>query len=352
MQISRNVSLASYTSFGTGGPCEVFAVAKTVEDLREIIATQPRPFWILGRGANSLISDKGLPGTAIHIELSAITFEDDGLAVAEAGVIWDTLVKKAVERELWGLELMSGIPGTVGAAVAGNIAAYGQAVSDALKWVEVIDYNEPSPGIQKMQPEDIDLSYRSSAFTRGNHDSAVIVRAAFALSKSQTKPLRYASALRVAEEQNLDVQTLDGLRKIILATRAKAGSLLDTAHQQKTAGSFFKNPYIQADQLDMILAHEERSVSREQILQQNRIHGGDTLRVSAALVLLAAGFHRGQSWGPVRLHPAHVLKIENTGGATSQQIHDVAQHVIATVKEKLGIDLEPEVRFLGDFNTG
>jgi UDP-N-acetylmuramate dehydrogenase len=350
MQISKNVSLASYTSFGTGGLCEVFAVADTVDDLREIIATQPRPFWILGKGANSLISDKGLPGTTIHIKLSAITFEDDGLAIAEAGVLWDTLVGKAIEHELWGLELMSGIPGTVGAAVAGNIAAYGQAVSDTLKWIEVIDYNKTSLGIQKMQPEEADLGYRRSGFTKGNRDSMIIVRTAFALSKSQTKPLRYESALRVAEDQNLDTQTLDGLRKIIMATRAKAGSLLDAAHQQKTAGSFFKNPYVQADQLDMILAYEEHSVAREQILQQNRIHGGDTLRVPAALVLLAAGFHRGQSWGSVRLHPEHVLKIENTGGATSQQIYHVARHIIAAVKEKLGIDLEPEVRFLGEFN--
>ena len=82
----------------------------------------------------------------------------------------------------------------------------------------------------------------------------------------------------------------------------------------------------------------------------NQVHGGAQMRVSAAHVLLAAGFSRGQTWGPVRLHPDHILKIENTGGATAQNIYDVAMEIQRTVLDKLSIELSPEVRFLGEFN--
>ena len=92
------------------------------------------------------------------------------------------------------------------------------------------------------------------------------------------------------------------------------------------------------------------SIKREDLLRQNIIHGGDKSRVSAAHVLLAAGFARGQTWGNVRLHPDHILKIENIGNASAQEIYDVVQNIISTVQQKLGITLEPEVRFLGDFS--
>jgi UDP-N-acetylmuramate dehydrogenase len=106
---------------------------------------------------------------------------------------------------------------------------------------------------------------------------------------------------------------------------------------------------VDESQVQKILEHEEFKVSREQLLRQNVIHGGDKTRVSAAHVLLAAGFERGQTWGEVRLHPNHILKIENTGNATAQEIYDVVQIILGTVEQKLGIKLEPEVRFLGEF---
>ena len=103
------------------------------------------------------------------------------------------------------------------------------------------------------------------------------------------------------------------------------------------------------NQVDAIIAHDESGISRQQLLRQNQIHGGSSVRVSAAHVLLAAGFRRGQSWGKVGLHPDHILKIANLGGASAQEIYDVIQMIIQTVQKKLGITLEPEVRFLGDF---
>jgi UDP-N-acetylmuramate dehydrogenase len=178
----------------------------------------------------------------------------------------------------------------------------------------------------------------------------IVTSAVFGLSPHETTKLEYESATRIADEHGIDYTTLQGKRETIMLAREKAGSLLDKAHPQKTAGSFFKNPIVTVEQAERIMQYEEFGVSTKQISRQNAIHGGSTTRVSAAHVLLAAGFKRGQTWGPVRIHPDHILKIENTGGASSQQIYDVALEIVQTVKSKLGIDIEPEVRFMGDFS--
>ncbi len=350
MHISQNVDLSDFTSFKTGGKSEVFAVAKNSDELIEVITTQPKPFWLLGTGANSLISDKGLPGTTIQIQLQAMEFKDDHTVEVESGVVWDELVIKAIEMKLWGLELTSGIPSSVGAAVVGNIAAYGQAVSDSLLWVDVIDTSQPTPAPKRLMASDLEFDYRTSVFSKNYNNSIIILKCCFQLSPTQTKELSYESALKIAATENLDIHTLDGCRQTIMLAREAAGSLLDAKHAQRTAGSFFKNPVVTEEQAEFIMSFEERPVTKEQIMNQNRTHGGSSLRVSASHVLLAAGFERGQAWGPVRLHPDHILKIENIGGATSQQIYDVAQEIIHTVKTKLDVDLVPEVRFLGDFS--
>ena len=350
MRIEKNVDLSKFTSFGTGGPAEVFAVAQSADDVVSIITEQPKPLWLLGTGANSLISDKGLPGTTLQMRLNDVTFDDSNVVIAESGVLWDDLVQQSIDRDLWGLELTSGIPSSVGAAVVGNIAAYGQAVSDTLKWIDVIDYGHTSPAPRRMNLDELEFEYRSSIFSRSNYNKIIILRCAFQLSRQKTQELEYEWAINVANAHNLDPNDLTQRRKIIMTTREEAGSLLDKTHVQKTAGSFFKNPTVRSEQVAHIATFEERPITRQRVLEQNKIHGGAEQRISAGLVLLAAGFRRGQSWGNVRLHPKHILKIENTGAATSQEIYDVAQEIIQVVKVKLDVDLTPEVRFFGEFN--
>lgn len=136
-----------------------------------------------------------------------------------------------------------------------------------------------------------------------------------------------------------------------METRRRSDSLFnDSAVGPWTAGSFFKNPVVDESQIEAIIANEEvAGKTKEQILRQNQIHGQNQARVSAAHVLLAAGFKRGQTWGQVRLDLEHVLKVENMGAATAQEIYAVVQEIIHTVKEKLGVTLVPEVRIMGEF---
>lgn len=347
-----SVPLAPLTSLAVGGQAEQFFVIATSDELLQTLSeTQAQQLWLLGYGSNVLISDAGLPGVTLLVRTQDIVLEGNML-IADAGVWWDDLVSRAISSQFWGLELMSAIPGGVAAAIVGNIAAYGQAVVDTLAWVEVFD--RTTGKTRRIQSKELGLTYRFSNFQTPEFKSLVILRAAFKLSESPINVLEYQAALDVALAQGYDVNTLEGRRHTVIDTRTAAGSLWDYRAPETymhTAGSFFRNPMVTDEVADQLMTYDETGRTADNLRKMNQIHGGAGKRISAAHVLLAAGFHRGQTWGPVRLHPDHILKLENTGGATAQQIYDVAQEIIQTTKDKLGVDLVPEVRFLGAFNA-
>lgn len=349
MHTETSYPLAPLTSFKSGGAADDAII---LDDVSQFDAALDRaggtPFYFLGFGSNSLISDEGLRGTTFVLRTGVIRHEGE-LIVADAGVWWDDLVQYAIEHSLWGIECMSAIPGGVGAAVVGNIAAYGQAVADCLVWIELCDTT--SGVCRKVEAGELALTYRSSGLLQSNR-SLVVLRAAFQLSPSPTKDIEYESALVIAREHGFDTATLQGRRDTIIKARAAAGSLWDFRDDdaERTAGSFFRNPLVDRDTAERIMSYDETGKSLELLKKMNQVHSGESSRVSAAHVMLAAGFHRGQTWGNVRLHPQHVLKIENAGQATSQQIYHVAEEIIRTVKAKLGVALEPEIRFLGNFD--
>jgi len=350
MDPTLNAPLASLTSLAVGGPAEKLYTCTTQEELDAALAAAAgEQIWVLGYGANVLISDAGLPGSTLLVRTTGIRREGNTITV-DAGVWWDDLVQFAIGENLWGLELMSAIPGGVGAAIVGNIAAYGQAVADTLQWVDVFDTT--SRETRRLTTEELGLSYRFSSFQTDELKDMIILRATFALNDQPAKEVAYQTALDVAQEFGHDLNTLDGRRQTIIETRRRAGSLWDYRSpdaQMRTAGSFFRNPMVDAEKAEQLMSYDETGRSLELLKKMNQVHGGSGTRVSAAHVLLAAGFNRGQTWGKVRLHPDHILKLENTGGATAQDIYNVAMEIVRTVQEKLGVELKPEVRFLGEF---
>ena len=346
MKQHKDVPLAPHTSLKVGGRAENLIELEKEDNLLEFLNKNLKEkLWILGSGTNSLISDEGLSGLVVINNSGGIFFEDQNVT-AQSGVNWDELVKFTISKDLYGMELMSGIPGGVGAAIVGNIAAYGQKIADSFVSARVFDLNTNK--IKKLTHTDLKFDYRSSALANKNNH-LVILEATFKLSKTPKTQLEYESALNVAKQLKIVPHNLKERRKIIMETRKRAGSLLASNNHHATAGSFFKNPLVNKTQVDSILSFEESSISKEQLLRQNKLHSGNSVRVSAAHVLLAAGFSRGQQWGNVRLHPDHILKIENTGKATAQEIYDVVQFITGTVRSRLKIKLEPEVRFLGSY---
>ena len=346
MNILHHEPLAPYTSLRVGGPAETLVMTKTYDETVEALRQADGPVWFLGYGCNALISDEGLPGTTIMWRGGEIRVEDT-LLIADAGVWWDGLVTTAIEHNLWGVELMSEIPSSVGGAVMGNIAAYGQQISDTLEWIEL--YDTATREIARVPRADIEMTYRQSSLQSEPHH--LVLRAAFRLSPERTKPLTYDTALMIADELGLDHTSLSHCRDIIIETRRRGGSIYHPGEPvtEHTAGSFFKNPMVSVDQAKELAAFDESGKTLERIINQSIVHGGNAQRASAAHVLLAAGFHRGQRWDHVELHPSHVLKLATLDGATAREVYDVTQEIVSTVKDKLAIDLEPEVKFLGEF---
>lgn len=350
MQIQEDIPLAPLTSFRTGGHAKkLITITNTSEIESALDEKKDGPLWILGYGTNVLISDHGLPGTTLLMRNNSIELNDLEL-IADAGGWWDDTVKLTLKQNFWGIELMCGIPGSVGAAVSGNVAAYGQSASNSLKWVEVI--NITNHQVQKIESKNLGLNYRTSDFYTDKLKDHVILRACFKLEPKQTQKLEYQSALNIAKLNNLNPNDLHQRQKIIMKAREAAGSLYFPSQntQHHSVGSFFKNPLVSQEKAEYVISFEENKLSKNQIKRQNKIHGGNQARVSAAHIMLAAGFRRGQTWGNVRLHPDHLLKLENIGGASAQEIYNVSSEIIQTVKDKLDIDLEPETRFLGKFD--
>lgn len=339
-------SLAPLTAFGVGGRAARFGRAQTSRQLVEALADNPPPpVRLLGQGTNLLVADGPLPGTVISV--TSPNYSIVGPVVwAEAGLGWDRLVSLTVARGLWGLELLSGIPGTVGAAAAINISAYGQSLADNLVGVEVYDPDSSRQRLLAYYPTD--WGYKRSP-VRGQF----VTRVGWRLGRRPTTRLLYPSALTFAKQKGLKTNRLDDRRRIILGVRAQAGAIYSPGgvDSAKTCGSYFKNPVVPRRQLRQLLAFDESGHSRRALKRMNRLHGGGSTRVSAALVLLAAGFFRGQIFGRVRLHPDHVLKLENYQQASAKEIYQAGAEIQAVVLAKLGIRLEPEIAFWGDFSA-
>lgn len=343
MQIRENVLLAPLTSFQVGGSAEQIAKISKIEEIKT--DSLPEHFWVLSGGTNCVISDSGLPGLVLHISGRGKITVDDQSIIADSATSWDDVVKTAIDNNLWGIELMSAIPGNVGAALLGNIAAYGQKFADVFEWAEILNRGK----VRRLETSDVDFEYRKTNLQA--QKDLLVLRVGLKLASQPTTEIVYSKALDAAKDLSLTPNSLNDRRKIITEARSRAGAIYNPIDpdREKTAGSFFKNPLVDAGQAIELAKFEEFGKSASQISSQNKVHGGDQQRISASHVLLAAGFKRGQSWGAVRLHPQHILKIENTGGATASQIYDVAHEIMTTVKQKLGIELEPEVKFLGQF---
>ena len=186
--MQQNISLADFCTFKTGGLAKYFVVVKNIEGLKQAVnfATQNSlPVFVLGCGSNLLISDEGVYGLIIKIEMKGIEFEELNTNTVQvsagAGEIWDELVEKCVEKGLYGLENLSLVPGTVGASVVQNIEAYGGRVQDVVDWVEVFDIKTNE--IKKIPKENCEFGYKDSIFKKESGENLVVVRVGFSLKK-------------------------------------------------------------------------------------------------------------------------------------------------------------------------
>jgi UDP-N-acetylmuramate dehydrogenase len=338
MKIEENVSLREMTTMKVGGKARYFCRVKNQEELKEALAfvrSEQIPFEIFGGGSNVLVKDEGFAGMVIKNEMKGISFVDmsDGTIEAKvgAGEEWDAFVKLAVEKGLYGLENLSGIPGTVGAAPVQNIGAYGVEVKDVIVGVEVFDTKHDETDF--IANEDCHFGYRESIFKTPEGKQYFIERVVFKLRKNGKLRTDYKDIQKYLEKSGKSEFTLQALRAAVLEIRS--GKFPDLS-KVGTAGSFFKNPIISRDKFQNLLQKFPNLPSFDM--------GEAGIKIPLAWILDNVCDMKGRTKGDVGLHDAQPIVLVNHGKATAEEIHAFASHVAHVVKEKTDIDIEWEVQ--------
>ena len=340
--------LAELTTMRVGGtPAEIY-VAKTRDDLVEHTLNVWRSgedWLILGGGSNLVIADDVSDLQVIKVEnmgIEPVRNKDESRVVVrvQAGEDWDGFVAHTVKAGLAGIEAMSGIPGTVGAAPVQNIGAYGQELSDCLVRLEFVDYETQE--IAVLEAKDLQFGYRDSAIKRGR--PGLITWVEFELQKLDglSRPLystQIAADLGVAMGAQVP---LKDVRDSVLKLRARKGMLLDSKDADSVScGSFFTNPIV-SDKVARTLPSDAPKYESEE-------DDGLTVKLSAAWLIENAGIERGFriAGSKAAISSKHTLAITNTGGATAQEVLQLAEYVQMRVSNKYAINLVPEPNLIG-----
>ena len=332
--------LRDFTSLRVGGPAKNFVEAHNEEEIiAALIAAGDSPVLILGGGTNLLISDQGFAGTVIHITNNSLVAEVDACSGATltigAGENWDDFVALTIERGFAGLETLSGIPGTIGAAPIQNIGAYGHEVAEFITRVRT--YDRKAKAIKTFTNLECEFEYRSSLFKK-NPGQFIILDVQFQIRIGDSSdPITYLELAKKLDVQMGDKAPVNAVRKAVLELRASKGMLLSPDdHDSWSAGSFFTNPVVSQQAADAL-----PDAAPKWPLIDGRV------KISAAWLIENAGIHKGDEVGGARISTKHVLALTNSGDATATDLIELAKIAQAKVYEKFAIKLEPEVNLVG-----
>lgn len=305
---SQNVLLASLTTLGIGGPARFFVEVYNTSNLKLAVTNAKKlkiPFLVIGSGSNLLVNDKGYKGLIIKNSSNGIVIQDQKFTV-KSGTILQKLVNTANKYGFAGLEKLTGIPGTVAGGIYGNAGAYGETISDHLVRVFVFDGRKT----YWMKNKQCDFEYRESGFKRNKN--LIVLEVEFKLDRGDPEKLKETS-------------------REILVMRLKKYHL-----NIKCPGSFFKN----------IIANNLPKDVLAKIPPEKIVYG----KIPAGYLLEEVGA-KGKAKDGVKIASYHGNLFINQGGGTANTFYDLAKEYQEKVKEKFGIQLEPEVQLVGFSKT-
>lgn len=336
IRVFENSDLSARNSFKVHQQAAKIVEFDSNSDLQQIFAEHITDRWMVMGGANNILFTRDIDFPIIiprNEQIEILSEGNEGVYVrVGAGLEWDELVAWSVERGLWGLENLSLIPGKVGAAPVQNIGAYGAEAKDTIASVEMFF---PEQGaFVTLAAEHCGFGYRESVFKHTLKGRVIITSVTFCLSKVAAPKLGYGDVEREVEARG--GVSLTNIREAICAIRR--AKLPDTA-VTGNAGSFFKNPIVEASVAQNLL---------KQYPDMPHYPTTDTTKVK-----LAAGWLidqcglKGYSEGNVGVHSRQALVLINTtGNATGSEVIAFAGKVCQTVAQKFGITIEPEVNIL------
>jgi UDP-N-acetylmuramate dehydrogenase len=304
VSVSEGVSLSRHTRFGIGGPADVFVEAASEAAFAQALQVSQASgasYSVIGDGTNLVVSDEGFDGIVLRLAAKAI--HRDGATVhAEAGAELQSLVDYCIDEGLRGLETMTGIPGSVGAAVYGNAGAYGHSIDERVHRVRFLE----GASVRSFVPAECQFHYRESIFK--DHKTWIILAVELSMTPASAAELR---------------QTADEIFKIRLAKYPAT---------MKCAGSIFKN---------LILAELPESVRRQ--IPERVVREG---KAPSAYFLEQIGA-KGMRVGGIHVADYHANLIYNTGNGTARELCQLIGDLKSRVRQQFGLELEEEVQYVG-----
>ncbi len=351
MEIQNNIALAPYTTLGIGGPARFFCTINTEADIPAALHYAVKNHlstFILGGGSNLLISDEYYEGLVLHMAIPGVTVTPHGSKIlydAAAGESWDALVSRAVADNASGIECLAGIPGTVGGTPVQNVGAYGQEVSETIASVRVFDTESES--FTDLTPQQCGFRYRQSIFNGTERNRYIVTRVRFALTQDGPPRLAYADLQKHFANATTPPTLAETAAAVREIRRSKGMLLVPGDPDCRSAGSFFKNPIVDAAILPKLA--QILSIDAEKIPRYPAAEG--KIKLPAAWLLEQAGFHKGFALGPAAISSRHTLALINkgdaNGSATAADIIALRNQIQHTIQTNFGIALHQEPVELG-----
>jgi UDP-N-acetylmuramate dehydrogenase len=336
IQLFENTDISSRNSFGVHQTAKKIVEFDNNDDLSEIFRHHISGEWMVMGGGNNILFTTDIEQTIIvprNCDIQVLSESDEHLTIrVGAGLEWDELVAWAVERNLWGLENLSLIPGKVGAAPVQNIGAYGAEAKDCITNVEM--YSPATDNFITLAAEHCSFGYRESVFKHSLKGRVIITAVEFRLSKAENPKLNYGDLCSEVERRG--GATLKNIREAICAIRR---SKLPDPAEIGNAGSFFKNPIVEQTVAQSLLAHYPN-------MPHYPTAEPEKVKLAAGWLIDQCGL-KGYSEGNVGVHARQALVLINTTGrATGAEVIAFAKGVQQSVLEKFGVEIDTEVNIL------
>ncbi len=342
LKIEENVPLAPLTTLKIGGAARFFVFAETENQVAEAFQFAEEngfDLFVLGGGSNILIADEGFDGLVLQIALKGIEVKGN-VVKAQAGEDWDNFVEFCVERNLAGIECLSGIPGFVGGTPVQNVGAYGQEVSETIVSVRVFD--RKSKEILELSNAECKFAYRTSIFNSTDKNRFIVLSVTYNLKQDGEPKIIYKDLREFFGERK---PTLAETREAVRKIRAEKAMLVrQGSTDANSAGSFFKNPIVSNEKFAEIAA-TAKSFRIENVPSFKTDE--NSVKVPAAWLIEQSGFQKGYIKGNAGLSTRHTLALTNRGDATAKEILELKNEIQSKVKEKFGVELIPEPVFVG-----
>lgn len=337
--IEKNVSLKPYNTFGIEAKAAEMTKVSSIDDIEELIERRifEKNRLILGGGSNILLT-KDFNGLVVKNELKGIELvsEDNNHVYVRsgAGEVWHNFVLWCIGNNYAGIENLSLIPGNVGASPMQNIGAYGVEIKDTFHELEAIHLETGE--LKKFNNKACEFGYRESVFKNIYKDQFIITSVTYKLNKKPSFNTSYGAIEQELEKMGVKDLSIKAISDAVIAIRS---SKLPDPKKIGNSGSFFKNPVILNEQYEKLKTQFPN-------VSAYPAEPGMT-KIAAGWLIEQAGW-KGKTLGDgtYGVHKLQALVLVNYGGATGQQIYQLSQDIIDSVKEKFGVELHREVNIL------